>query len=148
MLRRSILGARHANGNREVTTMNNTVFDQIQHFQHSWLEAARQVQEAGTRAAARAVEQQLELANVWLQAASRQASAFAESRTWKDLVEAEAQIAADVNERLAAIARANLEIFSEARDNVTRWVRETVEQPLREVVEPAREQSAASSAAA
>ena len=113
-------------------------------FGRQALESYRDLGEIQVRVFNRLLQQQLELVNVTVESGLRQLHLIYEPAHYRDLVEKQTELAGEINEQLATVARRSNDVLVEANNKFSAWadkgvravtqqVRETAEQAERTV---------------
>lgn len=88
------------------------------------LETTKRIAEINLKAGEKLVEQQAELANQWISAASRNVDLTAKAKAYQDLVAGQAQIAQEYGQQVLASYRRSAEVLNEASKAVASTVDE------------------------
>jgi hypothetical protein len=108
------------------------IIDQWSKFARTTLDTFKELGDLNTRFIERASQQQLELANVSIDATIKSAHLASEARSYKDFVTGQAALANEYGDRVLKVARKGNDAAAELREEYSAWL----EGKVREAVAP------------
>ena len=101
--------------------MQKELLDQWSKLSRQALESYRDLGEIQVRIFNRLFQQQLELANVTVESGLRQLHLIYEPANYRDVVEKQTELAGEINEQLATVARRTNDVLVEANNKFSAW---------------------------
>ena len=101
--------------------MQKELLDQWSKLSRQALESYRDLGEIQVRVFNRLLQQQLELVNVTVESGLRQLHLIYEPAHYRDLVEKQTELAGEINEQLATVARRTNDVLVEANNKFSAW---------------------------
>jgi hypothetical protein len=106
--------------------MQNDIFNYLNEFNAKALDATKRLGEINQRVGQRVLEQQLGLANAWVETGTRSLELLGKAKGYQDLVAGEAELVQAYGKQCLDTYRETLDILNEARDEVSGLVEEGV----------------------
>ena len=107
--------------------MSNELIKQWTELNKNAVEAIKELGEINTSTMTRLTQRQMEMVNLYMEGGAKQLQALSETKGAPDIVATQAQVMTEVNEKLMENARQTMEIFADAKAQLSAWAEKSVE---------------------
>lgn len=118
-----------------MTTVN---FEQFNKLGMSTYETMKQLYTINTNTMGQLVEQQFALAALGVEYATSQMKLASTAKGYKEVMNAQTDIASDISSKLQGIARNTLDIMNESRDEISNWFEKSAKEAEKSIKEAAK----------
>jgi phasin family protein len=118
--------------------MENTIFENINKVGKSSYETVKGLYNINTNIVEQLVEQQLALFSLGNEYTARQLELAGEAKGYKEVINGQTEIAADISSKVQGIARNTIDILSESKDEVNAWFEKGVKEAEKGIKEVAK----------
>lgn len=106
--------------------MSNEILKNVTAYTKSAYESAKELGQIGVKSANQIGEQQIALFSLAVESGAKQLSVLGAAKTYKDVVNGQSELAAEVSGKVLGIARNTADILAETRDEVAAWIEKQV----------------------
>ena len=118
--------------------MENTIFENINKVGKSSYETVKGLYDINTNIVEQLIEQQFALFSLGNEYTARQLKLASETKGYKEVINGQTEITADISSKVQGIARNTIDIFSESKDDVNAWFEKGVEEAEKGIKEVAK----------
>ncbi len=118
--------------------MENAIFENINKVGKSSYETVKGLYDINTNIVEQLIEQQFALFSLGNEYTARQLKLASETKGYKEVINGQTEIAADISSKVQGIARNTIDILSESKDDVNAWFEKGVEEAEKGIKEVAK----------
>jgi len=118
--------------------MENTIFENINKVGKSSYETVKGLYDINTNIVEQLIEQQFALVSLGNEYTARQLKLASETKGYKEVINGQTEIAADISSKVQGIARNTIDILSESKDEVNAWFEKGVKEAEKGIKEVAK----------
>lgn len=107
--------------------MQNELIQQWTELNKTAMEAIKELGEINTNAMTRLTQRQMEMVSLYMEGSAKQLEALSQAKGVPDLITAQSQLFAELNEKLMENARQTLEVLVEVKTELSSWVEKSVQ---------------------
>ncbi len=107
--------------------MQNELIQQWTELNKTAMEAIKELGEINTNAMTRLTQRQMEMVSLYMEGSAKQLEALSQAKGVPDLITAQSQLFAELNEKLMENARQTLEVLVGVKTELSSWVEKSVQ---------------------
>jgi phasin family protein len=107
--------------------MSNELIKQWTELNKNAIEAIKELGEINTSTMTRLTQRQMEMVNLYMEGGAKQLQALHDVKGMPDIVATQTQVITEVNEKLMENARQTMEIFADAKAQLSAWAEKGLE---------------------
>jgi phasin family protein len=106
--------------------MSNEILKNVTAYTKSAYESTKELGQISVKSASQIGEQQIALFSLAVESGAKQLSLLGSAKTYKDVVNGQSELAAEISGKVLGITRNTADILTETRDEVAAWVEKQV----------------------
>jgi phasin family protein len=104
----------------------NELIQQWTELNQAAMEAMKELGQINTNAMTRLTQRQMEMVSLYMEGSAKQLEALSQTKGVPDLITAQSQLFAELNEKLMANARQTLDVLVDVRTELSSWVEKSM----------------------
>ena len=104
----------------------NELIQQWTELNQAAMEAMKELGQINTNAMTRLTQRQMEMVSLYMEGSAKQLEALSHTKGVPDLISAQSQLFAELNEKLMANARQTLDVLVDVRTELSSWVEKSM----------------------